>query len=87
MELQSTPTYITIVNTDHTITLPPDVPVGATVAVVLMPSVLPTNEVARQARFEKTLTAIRAATAQPAPTITDSQLDALIKRARKTPVA
>jgi hypothetical protein len=75
MELQLTPTYITTVNADHTVVLPVDVPVGAHVAIVLIPSAA--DEVARQARFATTLAAIKEA-AQATHYETSKDLDSLM---------
>jgi hypothetical protein len=84
MTIETTQAYITTVGPDHTIVLPDDITVGATVAVVLMSNALK-NDDERQARFAATLAAIRAASAlgtEP-PTITDTQLDALIQIAKR----
>lgn len=83
MELQATPTYIATVSTDHTVTLPPDMPVGAQVAIVLIPS--SADEAARHSRFEKTLHAIREAAQQSLPSENgEPNLDWLIEQARKS---
>ncbi len=85
MTLETTPAYITTVGPDHTIALPDDITVGATVAVVLM-SDSPKDDDERQARFAATLEAIRAASAAQAslPTVTDADIEALIKKARQS---
>ncbi len=75
MELQLTPTYITTVNADHTVVLPSDVPVGAHVAIVLIPSAA--EESARQARFAATLAAIKEAATQATRYETSKNLDTL----------
>ena len=89
MELETIPAYITVVNPDRTIVLPDDMPIGARVAVVIVPSdlSLPDNDAARHERFAKTLAAIKAAmeSAEPSPTISDDDLDELIEAARKSP--
>jgi hypothetical protein len=85
MTLETTRAYITIVGPDHTVVVPDDIAVGATVAVVVM-STTPDAEAERQARFAATLAAIRAASAPettPAA-VTDTELEALIKEARQT---
>ncbi len=83
MTLETTPAYITTVGPDHTIALPDDITVGATVAVVLMSD---PNDDERQARFAATLEAIRAASAAQAslPAVTDVDLEALVKKARQS---
>ncbi len=90
MTLETTSAYITKVRPDHTVVLPADMPVGATVAVVVVPSdATEVDEAARHDRFAKTLDAIRAASAQETtlPSVSDGELDALIETARKTPRA
>ena len=87
MAQKVTPAYITTISPDHTIVLPAEMPIGATVAVVLIStSVSEADDMARRARFAETLSAIHAASAsetQPAA-IADEDLDALIDRARKS---
>lgn len=82
-----TSAYITTVGPDRTIVLPPEMPVGMTVAVVVVPSDTsePEDE-ARRARFEATVSAIRAASASSTvePPISDDELTTLVERARKT---
>ena len=88
MPLTSTPAYIATVGEDHTIVLPEDIPVGAQVTITMIPSSAPNeHDEARRARFAETLAAIHAAstTETAPPAISDSELDALIKRARKAP--
>ncbi len=85
MDVEMTPTYITTIRPDRTIALPPEMPVGATVAVIVVPA-RPSapDEAARRTRFETTLAAIRASMhATPPPVPPDGELDALIERARK----
>lgn len=82
--METTQAYITTVGPDHTIVLPEDIAVGSTVVVVLM-SNPPEQDNERQTRFAATLEAIRAASVAdiPAPAITDADLEALIKKARR----
>lgn len=89
MALETTPAYVTKVGSDHTIVLPEEMPVGATVAVIVVPTGVATgDDAARRARFAETLTAIRAASAGGSqPAISDGELDALIEKARKAPRA
>lgn len=86
MSIATTAAFISTVNADHTIRLPKEIPVGAKVAVVLMPTEEQTVELdTRRARFEKVISAIRAAIADgfAAPAISDEELSARIKRARR----
>lgn len=65
--------------------LPTDVPIGSKVAVVIMsPGEGKQAEKARQARFQKVLDAIKAATEAgfTPPAISDEEIDARIERAR-----
>ena len=81
----TTAAYISTVRPDHTVILPSDVPVGSKVAVVIMsPDENSTAEKARQARFQKMLDAIKAATAAgfTPPALSDAEIDARIERAR-----
>ena len=86
MELDPIAAYVATVPTDRTIQLPEDVPVGATVAVLLLPShVSADDDVARRERFARTRAALRAAAERkthPAA-VDDATLDALIDRARR----
>ncbi len=86
----ATPTtaYIATINPDHTIVAPDELPVGATVAIIMMADAPSTaDNTARRARFEATLAAIRDYEATPPelrPTLpSDMEIDALIKKARK----
>ncbi len=78
---KETPAYITTVTEDHTVVVPPDLPVGTVVAVVAVVS----DEAARQRRFSATLSAIRQAMAPRQTDVepTDDEIDALVARARK----
>lgn len=80
--LETTSAFITPVGPDHTIVLPNDIAVGATVSVVLM-SPLPHADAERQTRFAETLAAIRAASAVKASLLAD-ELEGLVKRTRQT---
>jgi len=85
MPLTSTPAYIAIVGEDHTVVLPEEIPIGAQVTITVIPPVQnQLDDRARSARFAETLAAIRAATNAPnPPAISDTELDVLIKKARK----
>ncbi len=89
--LKMTTAYVATVGPDHTIILPNDVPVGATIAVIVMPPTIvgSDGDEARRARFAETLAATRAAMADEAlqPTLSDAEVDELVERARKTPRA
>jgi hypothetical protein len=87
MTVELTPTYIATVRPDHTIVLPEEMPVGATVMVIVVPpKTAPENDPARKARFEATLAAIREAMRNPVPNLPDDEaLKALVDKARKTP--
>ncbi len=86
MALQTTPAYITIVNPNRTIELPSDMPIGTTVAVIVMPSEeTEREEEARHARFAAPLAAIRAASEDETwqNTLSDTEIEALVEKARK----
>lgn len=86
MDLATTAAFVSTVDTSRTIVLPDDIPIGATVAVVLMPSEAAANvALTRRARFEQVMAAIRAAMSEgfSAPDISDTELDARIERARR----
>lgn len=84
MSRKVTPAYIATINANHTIELPEEMPVGATVAVVLIPAGIDNAAgIERHERFSRTLTAITAA-ATPPLDMTDEDIDALIKQARKS---
>jgi hypothetical protein len=89
MSLTSTPAYVATVGEDHTIVLPEEIPIGAKVTITVIPSSVPNqhDDEARRARFEETLAAIRTASTAEiiGSAISDAELDALIKRARKAP--
>jgi hypothetical protein len=87
MALTTIPAYVVTVGADHTIVLPEEIPVGAQVTITVI-SPLPDHqdEAARASRFAETLTAIQAASRARVtpPAISDAELDALIKKARKS---
>jgi predicted SPOUT superfamily RNA methylase MTH1 len=86
MTITTTPAYIATVGDDHTIVLPEEIPVGARVTITVIPSVSDQQDgEARSARFSETLAAIQAAAnaRTTPPAISDAELDALIKKARK----
>lgn len=90
MALKPTPPHVTTIGTDHTIVLPHDIPEGATVAVIVLPTTIKIpDETDRQERFAETFTAIRNAMAHEAeqPPLSDAELNALIEKARKSPKA
>ncbi len=78
--------YVTAVPEDRIIHLPEDVPVGATVVVLLLPShVSSDDEAARRERFARTRAALRSAAErkpQQSP-LDEATLNALIDRARR----
>ena len=80
--------YIATVERDHTIHLPEAIPVGSKVAVLLLPAAAalsdPNND--RRARFEQVLAAVRTAIAEgfSPPAISDTELNARIRRARQS---
>jgi hypothetical protein len=79
-----TPAYITTLRPDRTIVLPDNIAIGATVAVVILPPIAEPDSPERQERFEATLSAIRSASnVANAPSISDEQLNQLIKAAIK----
>jgi hypothetical protein len=76
-----TSAYITTVRPDRTIVLPDEMAVGATVAVVVVPSISEPDEAARSERFKATLDAINhAAKAEVVPIISEEKLNKLIKK-------
>lgn len=90
MAVELTQAHIAHIQPDHTIVLPEEMPVGATVAVIVLPvpATQPDNEAARRARFNATLAAIRAAMSAGAPPLpSEAELEALIQKARHTPSA
>jgi hypothetical protein len=87
MPLTSTPAYIVTVGADHTVVLPKEIPVGSQVTITVIPSSAldQQDDAARHARFGETLAALQSASttgATPA-TVSDADLDSLIKKARK----
>lgn len=88
--LAMTTSFISVVDRSRTITLPDSVPIGAKVAVVLLPGEeKPEAGSTRATRFAAVMTAIRAAIADEftPPEIGDAELDARIDRARKASAA
>ena len=83
-----TPAYITTIRPDRTIILPDEMAVGATVAVVILPPISEPASLERKERFEATLRAINnASNVENAPSISDEQLNKLIKEAIKNSTA
>ena len=89
MTLTSTPAYVAVVGEDHIIILPTEIPIGAKVTITVVPptELSQQDDEERQGRFGKTLAAIHEASAagKTAPPISDTELDELIKKARKAP--
>jgi hypothetical protein len=86
MSLERTAAFVTTVTPDHTIHLPEDLPVGAMIAVVLLPFDTASADVeARRARFARARAALRRAAvwAEDQPAVDDATLDALIDRNRR----
>ena len=87
MPLTSTPAYVVTVGADHTIILPEEIPVGSQVTITVIPSGASSqpDDAVRQAHFGEMLAAIQSALAAEteSDTISDADLDALIKKARK----
>jgi hypothetical protein len=86
MSLTITSAYIAIVGEDHTIILPDDIPVGSRVSITVIPlSTQQPEDELRRTRFSDTLKAAQSATDAPAtPSLNDEELDALVKRARRS---
>ena len=86
MDLDPTEAYIATVPSDRMLHLPADVPVGATIAVIVIPQTGRPNEESRRERFARTRAALhRAAERSPhRPELDDEALDALIDRARRS---
>lgn len=83
-----TSAYITTIRPDRTIVLPDEMAVGTTVAVVILPSMSEPDSAERKERFEATLSAIsNASNVENAPSISDEQLNKLIKKAIKSSTA
>jgi len=84
MVIRATHTIFTVVDADHKITLPADIPPGTTVVVVPVPPEISDSDPARRERFAATMAAIEATIHAPSgPTIGDVELDARIERARR----
>ena len=87
MQFVATPAYIVTVGDDHTITLPKEIPVGAQISITVIAPPLPEADVVEQRRkdFADMHKAVQAAllAEQTLPTISDAELDALVKKARK----
>ena len=82
----TTNTYVAVVNEDHTVVLPADVPAGTQVAIYLLPEASQIEEnTDRHARFARVMAAIRDAQASSylPPEVSDAELDERIERARK----
>ena len=82
----TTATYISTIKANHTVELPESMPVGAQVAVTLLPTKESHEEnAARDLRFQKVMEAIRAAinSNYTTPEIPDQELNQLIRDARQ----
>ena len=84
MDLDRVAAYLASVPPDRTIRLPDDLPVGATIAVVLLPPTSALDAGSRRKRFARTRATLRAAAERAAsrPEVDDATLDALIDRVR-----
>ena len=81
-----TAAYVSTVKADHTVELPKSIPIGAKVAVTLLPTEETEAENAlRNLRFQKVMDAIRAAihSNYTTPEISDHDLNHLIREARQ----
>ena len=89
--MTTTSAYFSTVTPNRTVELPESVPVGAKVAVILLPAEATqdnrdqVDESARNLRFQKVMDAIRAAvnSGYATPEISDQELNALIREARQ----
>lgn len=80
-----TSAYVSTVKFNRTIKLPENIPVGAKIAVIVLPSEETEEGAARKIRFQKVMDAIRAAINSDfeSPEISDQGLDQLIDEARQ----
>jgi hypothetical protein len=85
MAVELTQAYIATIQPDHTVAVPEEMPIGASVAVIVLPS-QPADDAARRARFTATLAAIQSAMSTPVPPLTDSELNALLEKARRSQI-
>lgn len=86
MDVDPTAAYIATVPPDRIVRLPIGVPVGATIAVVVLPQTGGQDEESRRERFARTRAALHRA-AEPSagrPELDDEGIDALIDRARRS---
>ena len=83
MSVSTTPAYISTVSEGHVVSVPIEVPIGARVAILLLPPSNDEEEAGRRARFEHGFAAIRAAIAAgyTTPAVADEDLDEKIRRA------
>jgi hypothetical protein len=86
MSVSTTPAYIGTVGEGHTISVPAEIPIGAKVAILLLPT-SPSDEgdTGRGERFASVLAAIRSAIAAgyTTPDISEEELNARISHARQ----
>lgn len=84
--MTTTSAYVSTVKVNRTIELPPHIPVGAKVAIIVLPSEEVEEENSTRAmRFRKVMDAIRAAIHSDfeSPEITDRELRNLVREARQ----
>ena len=82
----TTATYMSTIKADHTVELLENMPVGAQIAVTLLPTEEPQEEnAARNLRFQEVMAAIRVAidSNYTTPEISDQELNQLIHEARQ----
>ena len=86
MSVNTTPAYIGTVDEGHTVSVPSEVPIGAKVAILLLPPTsIDEREAERKERFAGVMAAIHSAIAAgyTTPPISDEEVDARIRRARQ----
>lgn len=84
--MTTTSAYVSTVDANRMIELPPNVPIGAKVAIIVLPSEEVEEEsVTRAMRFQKVMDAIRAAINSnfESPEVSDRELNDLIHEARQ----
>lgn len=80
-------TWVATVESDHTVKVPEDLPVGEQVVIMRIPAMSTLlADPARRKRFAATRAAVRKALDQGSPRapLSDEEIVALVKRARKT---
>ncbi len=84
--MMSLPTkaILAVVEEDHTVKLPADMPVGAKVAIFLMPTEeMQAAEQTREARFAAALALINEAAKKPQKEVSKEEVHALVDEARR----